>query len=82
MQFTVIYDDRNEGPGTKMAEMDLIGVPWQFRVGPRGLSHDIIELKNRKSGELTEINISEIDNYLTKILWINKLFYSYELWIV
>ena len=66
MQFTVIYDDRNEGPGTKMAEMDLIGVPWQFRIGPRGLSHDIIELKNRKSGELTEINISEIDNYLTK----------------
>ena len=34
----VLYDDRDERPGAKFAEMDLIGLPWQLIVGPRGLA--------------------------------------------
>tara|TARA_B100000131_G_scaffold211870_1_gene203778 strand:- start:862 stop:2193 length:1332 start_codon:yes stop_codon:yes gene_type:complete len=67
LKISVLYDDRNEGPGTKMTEMDLIGIPWQFRVGPRGISNNVIELFNRKTGKSTEISISEVDNYLTKL---------------
>ena len=36
--------------------MDLIGIPWQLVVGPRGLTQNIIELKHRKSGRVLEIS--------------------------
>ena len=39
------------GPGAKFAAMDLIGLPWQAVVGPRGLKDGVIELKNRRTEE-------------------------------
>jgi prolyl-tRNA synthetase len=53
----VLYDDRNERPGGKFADMDLIGLPWQVIVGPRGLANGVIELKRRATGERTELPI-------------------------
>jgi prolyl-tRNA synthetase len=53
----VLYEDRDESPGTKFAQMDLIGLPWQLIVGPRGLKNGVIELKNRASGEREELSI-------------------------
>ncbi len=53
----VLYDDRNERPGGKFADMDLIGLPWQVIVGPRGLANGVVELKRRVSGERTELPI-------------------------
>lgn len=50
----VLYDDTDERAGGKFAKMDLIGLPWQVIVGPKGLKGGQIELKNRKSGERTE----------------------------
>lgn len=50
----VLYDDTGERAGAKFANMDLIGLPWQVIVGPKGLEKGQIELKNRKSGERTE----------------------------
>jgi prolyl-tRNA synthetase len=47
----VLYDDRDERPGAKFATLDLIGLPWQLVVGPKGLASGEVELKNRKSGE-------------------------------
>jgi prolyl-tRNA synthetase len=52
----VLYDDREERAGQKFAEMDLIGLPWQLIVGPRGLENGVVELKNRASGERQEIS--------------------------
>ena len=46
----VLYDDTAERPGAKFAGMDLIGLPWQVVVGPRGLEKGLVELKNRKTG--------------------------------
>ncbi|MEA1937729.1 MAG: His/Gly/Thr/Pro-type tRNA ligase C-terminal domain-containing protein, partial [Pseudomonadota bacterium] len=46
----VLYDDRDERPGPKFADMDLIGLPWQLVIGPRGLKNGIVELKNRATG--------------------------------
>jgi prolyl-tRNA synthetase len=52
----VLYDDREGRAGQKFADMDLIGLPWQLIVGPRGLDNGVVELKNRASGEREEIS--------------------------
>lgn len=49
-----LYDDRDERAGAKFSTMDLIGLPWQISIGPRGLKNGIVELKNRKTGERIE----------------------------
>src|SRR5207237_7587197 len=46
----VLYDDRDESPGAKFAAMDLIGLPDQLILGPRGLAAGNIEWKQRRSG--------------------------------
>jgi len=53
----VLYDDRDESAGAKFAEMDLIGLPWQLVVGPRGLKAGVVELKARRSGEREELSL-------------------------
>jgi prolyl-tRNA synthetase len=53
----VLYDDRDERAGAKFAEMDLIGLPWQLVVGPRGAAKGQVEVKNRKSGEKVELGV-------------------------
>jgi prolyl-tRNA synthetase len=52
----VLYDDRDESPGAKFATMDLIGLPDQFVIGPRGIAAGTIELKHRRSGERQAIS--------------------------
>jgi prolyl-tRNA synthetase len=52
----VLIDDRDESPGAKFATMDLIGLPWQAIVGPRGVKQRVVELKNRASGERQELS--------------------------
>ncbi|MGH6660186.1 MAG: proline--tRNA ligase, partial [Rhodospirillales bacterium] len=61
----VLYDDREARAGAKFADMDLIGLPWQVLVGPRGLEKGLVELKDRKSGERQEISILSAINRLT-----------------
>ena len=53
----VLYDDRDERAGVKFSEMDLIGLPWQLIVGPRGLKNGVVEVKNRKTGEREELSV-------------------------
>ncbi|HEY1605107.1 MAG TPA: proline--tRNA ligase [Allosphingosinicella sp.] len=52
-----LYDDRDERGGAKFATMDLIGLPWQLVVGPRGLERGTVELKRRATGEREEISL-------------------------
>ncbi len=52
----VLYDDREERAGVKFAECELIGLPWQVTVGPRGLEAGTVELKNRRSGERQDLS--------------------------
>ena len=46
----VLYDDRDERAGAKFASLDLIGIPYQILVGPKGLADGKVELKQRRSG--------------------------------
>ncbi len=54
-----LYDDRDERGGVKLGSMDLIGLPWQLIIGPRGLAAGTVELKNRRSGEKLELSIDD-----------------------
>ena len=53
----MLYDDRDERGGAKLGSMDLIGLPWQLIIGPRGLAAGVVELKNRRTGEREELSI-------------------------
>ncbi len=46
-----IYDDRDERPGAKFAAADLVGIPWQLVIGPKGLADGVVELKRRATGD-------------------------------
>ncbi|HET9397255.1 MAG TPA: proline--tRNA ligase [Sphingomicrobium sp.] len=59
-----LYDDRDERGGVKLGSMDLIGLPWQLILGPRGLAAGTVELKNRKTGEKQELSL---DSALAKL---------------
>ena len=61
----VLYDDRDDRPGPKLATMDLIGLPWQLIVGPRGIQNGVVEIKNRRTGEKQELSI---DSALSKLI--------------
>jgi prolyl-tRNA synthetase len=51
----VLVDDREESAGAKFATMDLIGLPWQAVVGPRGVKQGLVELKVRRTSERIEL---------------------------
>lgn len=59
-----VLDDRNERPGVKFKDADLIGYPLKITVGPKTINENIIEVKTRRSGETTLIDAS---NYVDKI---------------
>ena len=56
----VLYDDTTERAGAKFANMDLIGLPWQAVIGPRGLAAGVVELKERASGERHELSVDSL----------------------
>jgi prolyl-tRNA synthetase len=47
----VLYDDTDDRPGGKFATADLIGVPWQLTIGPKGVAEGVVELKRRATGD-------------------------------
>jgi len=53
----VLYDDRDERAGAKFSTMDLVGIPYQVIVGPKGLKSGELELKNRRTGERKSVSL-------------------------
>ena len=63
-----LLDDRDERIGVKFSDADLIGIPYQLLIGKRFEENNMIELKNRKTGEVLEITEKElIENHLNKL---------------
>jgi prolyl-tRNA synthetase len=56
----VLYDDRDDRAGVKFAAMDLVGLPWQVIVGPKGIANGVVELKSRKTGERQELSLEAV----------------------
>jgi len=63
---SVLYDDRDDRAGAKFAAMDLIGLPWQIIVGPKGLASGEIELKERAGGARHSLTFESALNRLVK----------------
>ena len=61
----VLYDDTDQRAGGKFATADLIGVPWQILVGPKGLAEGKVELKKRSDGSRENISPAEVVAKLT-----------------
>jgi prolyl-tRNA synthetase len=55
----VIIDDRDERPGVKFADVELIGIPYRVTVGPRGLADGIVEVQRRSDGSVDSIPVGE-----------------------
>ncbi len=62
----VLYDDTDQRAGGKFATADLIGLPWQLVVGPRGVANGEVELKNRASGERVSLSVEDALNRLAQ----------------
>ncbi|HEY5281116.1 MAG TPA: proline--tRNA ligase [Pseudolabrys sp.] len=62
----VLYDDRDERAGAKFATADLIGVPWQVLVGPKGLAEGKVELKKRADGSREQMSPAAAVDLLTR----------------
>lgn len=60
----VLYDDVDQRAGAKFATMDLIGLPWQLIVGPKGLANGEVELKRRATGERETLTLDAAANRL------------------
>ncbi|WP_273426914.1 proline--tRNA ligase [Marinobacter sp.] len=57
--YDVLLDDRNERPGVKFADMELIGIPHRFVVSDRGLAAGTLEYKGRRDAEKQDLPIEE-----------------------
>jgi prolyl-tRNA synthetase len=62
---SVLYDDRDERPGAKFAAFDLIGLPWQLIVGPKGVKSGEVEVKERATGARHTLGFDAALNRLT-----------------
>jgi prolyl-tRNA synthetase len=56
----VLYDDTDQRAGAKFAAADLIGIPWQILVGPKGLAEGKLELKRRSDGSRENLSPAEV----------------------
>jgi prolyl-tRNA synthetase len=56
----VILDDRDERAGVKFKDADLIGIPYRVTIGPKRLAEGKMEIKARRSGEVTILPVSEV----------------------
>ena len=56
----VLYDDREETPGVKFKDADLIGIPLRITLGEKNLKNGLVEIKERKTGEVTLVKEEEV----------------------
>ncbi len=64
----MLYDDRDQGAGAKFATADLIGIPYQIVLGPRGLKSGEAEIKHRKSGERESLPLDAVVQRLKDLI--------------
>jgi prolyl-tRNA synthetase len=56
----VIIDDRDERPGVKFTDAELVGIPWRLTVGPKGLAAGKVELVRRKDGRKRDLDLDKV----------------------
>jgi prolyl-tRNA synthetase len=71
MGVEVLMDDREERPGVKFKDADLLGIPAQIVVGGKGLARGIVECKDRRTGEKGELPVDNFEQDFAA--WIEKV---------
>lgn len=64
----VVVDDRDERPGVKFADNDLMGFPYQIVIGKRGLKNGAVELKDRATGDRVDVAIDEVASKVAQMV--------------
>jgi prolyl-tRNA synthetase len=64
----VLYDDRDERPGVKFKDADLIGVPYRVTVGPKALARAAVEFKPRRAATVEELPLAETVGHLAALV--------------
>ncbi len=65
----VLYDDTDERAGGKFARLDLIGLPYQVIVGPKGIADGMVEVKTRRTGARETLPVSEVIARFGGTIW-------------
>jgi prolyl-tRNA synthetase len=60
----ILYDDRDESPGVKFTDAELLGMPWILTVSPRSLAAGGVEVTRRVTGERRTASIDEVETFL------------------
>lgn len=60
LNIDVLYDDTDARAGSKFATHDLIGVPYQIIIGPKKIENNIVELKDRRTSKIKEVNVNNV----------------------
>lgn len=66
--YDVLLDDRNERPGVKFADMELVGIPHRIVIGDRGLDNGMLEYKNRSASDNEDVAIDGIVDFIQQQL--------------
>jgi prolyl-tRNA synthetase len=66
--FEVLMDDRDERAGVKFKDADLIGIPHRIIIGEKNLKEGIVELKERKTGQVEKVKVEEAVERIAKKL--------------
>jgi len=77
MGFEVLLDDREERPGVKFKDADLIGLPGQLILGEKGLAKGVLEAKNRKTGQRSELALGDVERQVRD--WWQKILQDWGL---
>ena len=64
----VLLDDREESAGKKFNDADLVGIPWRVTIGKKNLQDGKVELKNRRTGEVTLVAKDQLRSKLAECL--------------
>ena len=64
----VIIDDRDERPGVKFADVELIGIPHRITVGPRGLADGTVEVQGRSDGSVESVTIADAASVVAAVI--------------
>ena len=62
----VVVDDRKERPGVKFNDADLMGFPYQVVCGKKAIKNGNVELKDRATGERSEVSIDEVSRLVAE----------------
>lgn len=63
----ILYDDKDDSAGAKFATAELIGIPHQIVIGPKGIKEGKAEISNRKTGEKLAVELNKVVEYVNAL---------------